>query len=209
MQQRLLHRVFIVVSYIIHPLYMPLIGSVVFFAVSPRYIPSEYQYTVLTAMLLILIIFPVFLFVLFKKFRWITDYEIRSLKERRYPIIIYISLIYICIYSLISEQSLYELYYFFIGILLSLIATLVCVLFRHKTSLHTLGISGLWAYVIFLSIYYRIDLLWLIVVLSIAIGLVGSSRLAMNAHKPHELITGFILGVTPQLLMVNYYYIQL
>ncbi|MDT8346263.1 MAG: phosphatase PAP2 family protein [Flavobacteriaceae bacterium] len=209
MQQSLLNRFLISVSYIFHPLYMPLAGCLIYFNFSPRYIPTEYQYTLLTATLLILIVFPVLLFLLFKKLRWITDFEIRLLKERRYPVIVYISLIYICIRSLISEQSLYELYYFFVGILLSLIATLICIFFKHKTSLHTMGVSGLWAYVIFLSIYYRIDLLWLIIVLSVAIGLVATSRLAMNAHKPYELISGFIFGVIPQLLMVNYYYIHL
>jgi membrane-associated phospholipid phosphatase len=35
----------------------------------------------------------------------------------------------------------------------------------------------------------------------VCMGLVGSSRLYMKSHTPIELITGSIIGITPQLLL--------
>ena len=93
-----------------------------------------------------------------------------------------------------------ELYYFFLGGLFSSILVFILLLIRKKASLHMVGIVALTFFVIGLSQYVEIPMLYTISTLILLIGFVASSRLVMKAHTFTELILGFICGALPQII---------
>jgi membrane-associated phospholipid phosphatase len=62
------------------------------------------------------------------------------------------------------------------------------------------GIVALTFFVIGLSQYVEIPMLYTISTLILLIGFVASSRLVMKAHTFTELILGFICGALPQII---------
>lgn len=67
--------------------------------------------------------------------------------------------------------------------------------FFWKVSAHMTGISGLVAIIFAVALKYpAYDYLELLVGSIIVAGLVGSSRLFLNAHTPVEIFTGFVIG---------------
>jgi hypothetical protein len=68
-----------------------------------------------------------------------------------------------------------------------------------------LGLSGILMFVLALSIYYRINLIYTIAFLIAALGLTASSRLHFKAHTGMELILGLLTGVIPQLILFKYW----
>ncbi len=98
-----------------------------------------------------------------------------------------------------------ELYFFFLGGLLSTFLAYVLLFFKTKTSLHLMSLSALTLYTIGLSIHNQIQNINLIVFLVLMNGVVASSRLEMKAHTNKELIIGFFLGIVPQLLLLRFW----
>ena len=64
--------------------------------------------------------------------------------------------------------------------------------------------GGILGFLLMLSYTKGIDLLPHIAIMAIAAGLTATSRLSMKAHKGHELIFGFVLGLISQILVVAY-----
>lgn len=64
----------------------------------------------------------------------------------------------------------------------------------YKISLHLLGM-GMWTGA--LAGYYRMQEVfpeWVLPVILLCTGITGSARLALGAHRPFELLNGYILG---------------
>ncbi|MGB0789592.1 MAG: hypothetical protein ACPGQR_08665, partial [Marinirhabdus sp.] len=97
------------------------------------------------------------------------------------------------------------LYYFFVGMLFSSLTALLLVLFKIKVSLHQMGISGLTLFVLALSIYFKVNLLFWVGLFVFCNGWVASSRLHTASHNGRELVAGFFTGSVPQLLMLAYW----
>ena len=95
-----------------------------------------------------------------------------------------------------------ELHFFFLGALLSTLASLLLLFLKIKASLHLLAISALTIFIIGLSIHLQIPNTFTIAFLILMNGFVASSRIEMKAHTIKELCIGLILGITPQLLLL-------
>jgi hypothetical protein len=98
-----------------------------------------------------------------------------------------------------------ELYYFFVGILISTLAALILVMLKFKVSLHQMGLAGVTMFLIALSIHFKVNLLIGIGVFFFFNGWIASSRLHTNSHNYIELIIGFFLGVLPQIIVLNFW----
>ena len=98
-----------------------------------------------------------------------------------------------------------ELYYFFVGILISTLDCLILALFKFKASIHLIAVSGVLMFFIALSIHFSININGTLALMAIIVGAVATSRLHLKAHNYKELIIGFFLGVIPQLVLVNYW----
>jgi hypothetical protein len=119
-------------------------------------------------------------------------------KERRLPLAFHAVLLLVLIKHSFSVYVIPELYYYFLGYLISTVLALLLIMFSYKASLHIMGIASLTTFIVSLSLYYDIRLIPFIAAGIICTGFTASSRLQLKAHEPHELVLGTLLGVVPQ-----------
>ncbi len=182
---------------------MPLLGCLIYYYVTPRFVEQEVINSTLFAIGIITVFIPIIIFFLLKSFGLVESIHLQEVKERKYPLMIQCLLLLAIIKMIFTNYEDPELYYFFVGILLSSITALVMAIFSVKISLHQMGVAGITMFVIALSIHFQVNLLFMISALLFINGWVGSSRLYTNSHTGIELILGLLIGVIPQLIALN------
>jgi hypothetical protein len=69
---------------------------------------------------------------------------------------------------------------------------------KYKISAHMAGIGGLLGALISLSYLLKFDMTYYYIGIVLVAGILASSRLKLNEHKPSQLYTGFTLGLLVQ-----------
>ena len=192
-------------SFIFHPLLMPLISVGLYFKLTPKFIEPEIIIIKTYAIIIITILIPLISFFLLKNSGLVKSINLKEVKERKYPLMIQIILIFIIITRVFTKYQNPELYYFFIAVAVSSLAALILVIINFKVSLHQMGIAGVTMFLIALSIHFTENYLFEISLFFLINGWVASSRLETKSHSISELIIGFIVGVFPQFIMLNYW----
>jgi hypothetical protein len=105
----------------------------------------------------------------------------------------------------ITTEYFPELYFFFLGGIVSITAAFLLLYAKIKASLHMIGICSLTVFMIGLSIKFQINTAPFVALLLWLNGLTASSRLAMNAHTNKELLVGFLCGVSPQIALLYFW----
>ncbi|MDB4590230.1 hypothetical protein OAW63_04055 [Flavobacteriaceae bacterium] len=192
-------------SFIFHPLLMPLISVGLYFKLTPKFIEPEIIIIKTYAIIIITILIPLISFFLLKNSGLVKSINLKEVKERKYPLMIQIILIFIIITRVFTKYHHPELYYFFIAVAVSSLAALILVIVNFKVSLHQMGIAGVTMFLIALSIHFTENYLFEISLFFLINGWVASSRLETKSHSISELFIGFILGVFPQFIILNYW----
>lgn len=191
----------VAISYIFHPLFIPLMGTLIYLAISTiQYSQAQILFLCLQVSLLTIFI-PLALYFWLKTVGKADSVMLQKVDQRRIPLFISCILLYLLAFKSITESILPELHYFILGGLLSNIFTFLYLFMKVKASIHQMGIAALSCFVMGLSAHYQVDLTYGIAVLLLLNGLVASSRLAMQAHTYTELAIGFGLGAIPQLAL--------
>lgn len=190
-------------SYLFHPLLMPLMGTAIYFYITPRFVEKEMVVSNLFALGIITVIIPIVIFFLLRSLGQVETIFLREVKERKYPLMIQCILLLLIIKMVFNPYDSPELYYFFVAILFSSFAALVMVLFKIKVSLHQIGVAGLLMFLVGLSAHFKINLLVTISFFLFANGWVASSRLQAGAHNYAELALGLFIGALPQIILFN------
>ncbi len=193
------------ISYILHPLLMPLIGAIIYFAAAPRFIPEDIIKAKIIGLMVLTILIPIVLFFFLKNMGIISSIHLENINQRKVPLLLQSVLLIVVIKLIIDIYHYPELYFFFLGILFSILSSIFMIFFNIKASLHMIGIGGVTMFTIALSIHFGMNLILLISALMIANGLVATSRLHCKAHSNLELILGFLIGVISQLTLVNFW----
>ncbi|MFG6685001.1 hypothetical protein ACGK9U_00350 [Mariniflexile sp. HNIBRBA6329] len=193
------------ISFIFHPLLMPLAGVGFYFLVSPRFTPKEIVYAKLLSLSILTIILPVLLYFLLKTLGRVESMYLKTTNERIFPLALNCIITLIVLLRILTQSQFIELYFFFLGILISTMACLILAILKFKASIHMIAVSGLFMFFIVLSIHFSININGVLALMSIITGAVATSRLHVKAHDYKELIMGFFVGVIPQLILVNYW----
>ncbi len=192
-----------IASYIFHPLLMPLLGTILYYKVTPKYIDEEIVLSEYFAIAIITIFIPIVIFFLLKNLRVVETIYLMEVKERKFPLMIQCILLLLIIKMVFDPYEDPELYSFFVGMVFSAFAALVMVFFKMKVSLHQMGIAGVLMFIIGLSAHFKINLLITISFFLFVNGWVASSRLENDSHTYAELGIGLLLGALPQLILFN------
>ncbi len=190
------------ISFIFHPLLMPLSGVIFYFFKTPRYIPFEIIKAKLVSLFILTIVLPILLYFLLKTLGKAKSMYLKTTKERIIPLMINCIIILIVIQRILTPNQIVELYFFFVGILCSSLACLILTYMKFKVSIHMIAISGVFMFFIGLSIHFNINLNNILAIMSIAMGAVASSRLHVKAHTSKELIIGILVGLIPQIILI-------
>lgn len=186
------------ISLLFNPILMPLAGALLYFAISPRFTPERTRRLVLMGILIITVVIPYLFYLLLRNLGWVTHKDLVDLNERKIPLYLCIIVTYITITKITPSSVSYELYFFFVGVLGTLICCLFLVYVNFKASMHMMGIWGVTTFIVGLSLHYQMNLTTLIAVLTLCVGAVATSRLYLERHTMEEIITGSLIGILPQ-----------
>jgi len=195
------------ISYFFHPINFSIIGALLYFLFIPFFIFKPQEHIILTVILVLTYVFPLFLLVILKRFGMIDSYHMKTIEERKFPTLLFICISFILGYWLYKSSVVNILALFYFGYGFVLICAYIFLHFKLKISLHTAAIGGLIGFLIYFSYYYKINLIIILSILFILSGLMASSRLRLQAHKLNEVFLGFIIGIMCQFLVYIIYII--
>jgi hypothetical protein len=193
------------ISFIFHPLIIPLLGVLFYFSKSPRYIPLQIIQAKLISLLILTVVLPVLLYFLLKTLGKAKSIYLETTNERILPLIVNCLVILLVINRILTPNQIIELYYFFIGILISTLACLFLAIMKFKASIHMLSMAGLFMFFIAISVHFSININGTLAIMCIITGAIATSRLHLKAHSNIELIIGFFIGFIPQLILLKYW----
>jgi hypothetical protein len=147
-------------------------------------------------------VMPAVSFVLMKALGFIKTFEMEDPQERIIPFISAM-IFYIWTFMIVKNKMDVPpmMVVFFLGILASLMMSFVINLF-HKLSIHMVGVSGLLASMLMMLQTAEINMVPWILGGVMACGLVATARLYLKAHTPRQIYTGFLIGISGQMLGV-------
>lgn len=195
----------VVFSYVFHPLFIPLMGTLIYVAISPLHYSLVQLLFLCLQVSLLTIFIPLAFYFWLKTVGKADSMMLENLAQRKIPLFLSCILLYILAFKSITQAALPELHFFLLGGLLSNLLTFLYLFMNVKASIHQMGIAALTCFVIGLSAHYQVDLTYGIALLLILNGFVASSRLAMQAHSYTELAIGFGIGSIPQLALWWYW----
>lgn len=193
----MLRQISLVISVIFQPLLIPtLVYGLIFYVVpEASSIPYEVKGRLYFLILLSTLLIPLITILGFRISGAVKSLHMTTMRERYIPFTV------ICIYFSLTTYFLYEkvefdpiLWQSLFVITLTIIG-LTVITFFWKMSAHMTGVGGLLAIVIVMSfIFPTFRPLYPLLGTIILSGVVATSRLYLNAHRPAEIYLGLIYG---------------
>ena len=183
-------------SYLFHPLAMTSLAVFIllYSGTSLSVLQPDVKRVTLIVTVLFTFVFPASMIIILYITRMIDNAELQERKERVLPMILTIILYLFSFFVMRSIPQLSEGHVvFFMCPTAALIIVLVFNSFM-KPSVHMLGIGMLLGIVLVLIAIYGAMLQGVFVVIVLAGGILGTSRLVLNLHTPGEILTGFSIG---------------
>ena len=85
-------------------------------------------------------------------------------------------------------------------------ASLLLALAGKPVSLHMAGVGTLLMYLISLSIHFEKNIVLAISACTLCTGLVGTARLYLQVHGRASVLTGWLIGLVSQLILVRFWF---
>ncbi len=204
--------VFVLLSYILHPLFILTYALIILLAIDPFSFGSSTiseQLPLIVICFVYTVLFPLISMMVMKLIGFVDSLEMADRQERIGPLIITI-VFYTWMYLNVRHNPGVPESFTVIalGSVFALgLAFLVNVF--DKVSLHSVGIGGLVGFVALLIFTFdyewinfgnhSIQLVTFLIALVLVAGAVGTSRLFLDAHKPPQIYGGLVIGVLGQL----------
>lgn len=170
---------------------------------------------------LLSVFFPIFTILVMKLVGFVDSIEVKDRKERVLPLVL-TSIFYLWLYVNIRQNSIVPVA-FSIFVLGATIALFVAFFINNfsKISLHTVGMGGFVAMIFLIRGYFSygvfyfqigplgsfaVSLDFLLFFSILAAGIVGTARLALQAHRKQDVYMGYLVGFLSQLIAFNFIY---
>lgn len=193
------------ISFIFHPLIMPLLGVLFYFSKTPRFVPNNIIYAKVFSTVILTFILPILLFFLLKTINKVQTIYLKSTEERVLPLLLNCIIIALILWRVFPQFEIPELYYFFLGILCSTMTCFILAIFKIKASIHMIAASGFFMFALCIGIHFKININGTIALMMIILGGIATSRLHLKAHTNTELLIGLFTGMFPQLLLLQFW----
>jgi len=187
-----------IISYIIHPIIIPIIGTIIYFIILPTHTPEQMELLVISSVFIGTYVIPLLFLLTLKSSNVISGLQLENIQERKFPVLVFIFLSFLISTLLKKIPSIIELSLFFYGITLAFIIVYLLLYAKFKASFHMIGISGLLGFFICFSFQFQINLLLFIAVLLILTGTIATSQLKLKAHSLKEIYWGAFIGLLGQ-----------
>ena len=77
------------ISYVFHPVLIPIVSTLFYFIIIPNHIPKEFAYTVLSIVFVTTYIVPILLLYFLKTVNLIENFHLPTINERKFPILFF------------------------------------------------------------------------------------------------------------------------
>lgn len=188
-------------SYLFHPIFIPVLGTVFYILYSDGYYAKEQYYLLMFQVIIITFFLPLSFFYLLRTFGKVDTIMLSDASQRKIPLLMQIALTIILISKSVTIDRFPELYFFFLGAICSTVIAFALIYAKIKASIHMIALSALSFFVIGMSVHHELNIIYSIATLFLATGIVASSRLFMKAHSMEELIIGYVAGMLPQMVL--------
>lgn len=193
-------------SFLFHPMMLPAYAFILTYYTNP-FLFADYSPNVLMQLFLRMVIntilFPVITVLLLKMLGIVKSIYLPEGRERIAPYMA-CGLFYIWTYVVFHNTDVPSI---LSTILLGSCITLFVVFFINifkKISIHAAGMGCLLGVVLILAMISPFDISWILITTILLSGIVGSSRLALNAHQPTEIYLGYFVGLMSQLIALKF-----
>ena len=196
------------ISYLFHPLLMPTNGMLILLFLHAKlnfFLLLQTKLILLAMTFVFTAVLPAMNIFLLVKTKYLHSIYAETRQERGLAYIVTLIFYLSEFYLLQRIEMFHALQLFILGASISIVLAFIINLFS-KVSAHAAGIGGIAGMAI--ALLPIIDMNFLIIPLLFLIsGLVGFSRLHLNAHSPNEVYSGFLLGFASEyiLLITNLY----
>ncbi len=183
------------VSILFHPLLMPTLGLAIALSVNSyiSLLPFEAKRLIAIVVVINTFALPILMIPLFYRFGIIKSIQMHESRERIIPMSFTLIPYLFTFYFLNKLPLPSTIAAFILGASVAIIVALIISIWW-KVSIHMIGIGGLAGFIFSLSHLFYTDVLYFVVVAFFISGIVAWARLALNAHKPSQIYTGFALG---------------
>lgn len=192
-------------SYFSHPIFAPVYGVLLFIHLDVNRFDPNQKWLILAQAAIVTVAIPMIFFFLLRVLGKADSLMLPEASQRRLPLFFQIVLFYILTERSFTEANIPPLHYFFTAAMGSACLALVFLAFRVRASLHMLGMAGLLGFAFCLGIHNQNNPSVTFAGLCVLCGLTASSRLSMKAHDWKELTIGFLTGLIPQLLTIQFW----
>ena len=189
------------ISTILHPIVLPTLGVFLYFVFVSQSFEKRLQLIVLGLVFALTYVVPVLLLLFLRNFGFIKDFQVSTIKERRFPVIFMIFLLYFLGNTIIQIPTIRNLGILFYGTSLSLTCIYVLFSVKLKSSLHLVSMGNMIGFFLIMTNINSLSMLPIIILLILLSGILASSRMYLKAHTPIELLIGFSLGIVCQFIL--------
>lgn len=196
-----------VVSVIFHPLFIPLYITLYLVFIQRLEFLSltePERFFVVAHIAIFSVFFPAFSVFLLSKLKFIDNIYMRTQKERIIPYIISMIFFFWTFYLFKNKiswpQVMTQLY---LGIFICIIIAVVANNF-FKISMHGMAMGGALAFMIILLLNGLLPSVLPLIITIALCGIVCTSRLIVNAHRPFDVYAGLLAGFASQMIATRF-----
>lgn len=202
----MINRFAIFFSYLFQPIIMSVLGVFIIFnaGIYITDIPAEFKRFIYTVVFLCNVLIPLTLIPALYLLKYVQKITLDERRERIIPLFFSTICFYLG-YYLVSRMSSIRVIDVFLSSGVAVLLILLIVSLFWKISIHMAGVGGLTGLILTLSIIYTLDMTFFLTVTVLISGIVASARLALKAHTPMQIITGYLTGF----LVVSGFLLQL
>ncbi|HET8962449.1 MAG TPA: phosphatase PAP2 family protein [Chitinophagales bacterium] len=184
-----------VISVVFQPLLLPLLGTIFIIKSNPFTFPDPYEnYMLMLRVALLTFFFPALVVLLMSALKFVKGVNLRDRQDRIIPYIATLALYIWAFYVFYKEGFNGIITFMLLGSTISIVLAFLMNLLVLKISMHTTGVGGMVAFFLLLLPYTDFNSLYPFIIMILIAGLVGSARLALHAHTPREIYSGYLMG---------------
>ena len=191
-----------VISFICHPIFMPVVMSMVLRELEPSVFAPfiAVMKTWLAVIIISTLFFPLFTIFLMKQLGFISSYKMPTTKDRIGPLLA-IMIFYFWVshvFNSVPGAVPLVLRVLFLGNLWGLIAVFIVNIFT-KISMHTSVAGGIIGIVIVLMRISPGNMMLPLLAAIVLAGIIGTARMVLGAHQRGDIWLGYIIGIVVML----------
>jgi len=197
-----------IISYIMHPVFFPVVMAFVIYKLTPTAfiaVPDRQVSMWILIIGFLCIFFPLFSIVLMKPLGFIGSFKMETARERTIPLMatmIFYFWVSHAFNSMVTVRPFIDPPFAFKVLLLGNFWGIILIFLANiftKVSMHTATAGGMIGIIIVLMIVSPVNLVIPLFVAIMIAGIVGTARMILGAHQRGDIWLGYIIGIIVQL----------